>query len=192
MTKPFPNSQKVHVETAHGKIRVAMREVTQAQTKDFQGQMHDNPPLRVYDTSGPYTDPAIKIDFRSGLKPIRAEWIEQRGDTETYAGREVQRARQRLPHRRPRRVRQPARDQGPAPAVPRPETRATSCRRGRECLADVLCQEGHHHAGDGIHCHPRNAWPPNSGREVRPDRPPPSAPWHRLRPAHQQKHDHHA
>jgi phosphomethylpyrimidine synthase len=90
VTKPFPNSQKVHVETPDGKIRVAMREVTQAQTRDFQGQMHDNPPLRVYDTSGPYTDPAIKIDFGSGLKPIRAEWIEQRGDTETYTGREVQ------------------------------------------------------------------------------------------------------
>jgi phosphomethylpyrimidine synthase len=90
VTKPFPNSQKVHVEAPGGKVRVAMREVTQAQTKDFQGQMHENSPLRVYDTSGPYTDPAIKIDFRSGLKPIRAEWIEQRADTETYAGREVQ------------------------------------------------------------------------------------------------------
>ena len=90
VTKPFPNSQKVHVETANGKIRVAMREVTQAQTKDFQGNFTQNAPLRIYDTSGPYTDPAIKIDFRSGLKPIRAEWIEGRGDTETYSGREVQ------------------------------------------------------------------------------------------------------
>ena len=90
VTKPFPNSQKVHIETASGKIRVAMREVTQAQTKDFQGNLTQNAPLRIYDTSGPYTDPAIKIDFRSGLKPIRAEWIEQRRDTETYAGREVQ------------------------------------------------------------------------------------------------------
>jgi phosphomethylpyrimidine synthase len=90
VTKPFPNSNKVHIETANGKIQVAMREVTQAQTKDFKGNFTQNAPLRVYDTSGPYTDPAMKIDFRSGLKPIRAEWIEQRGDTETYAGREVQ------------------------------------------------------------------------------------------------------
>jgi len=90
VTKPFPNSNKVHVETPGGKIQVAMREVTQAQTKDFQGVMTQNPPLRVYDTSGPYTDPKVKIDFRKGLKPIRSEWIEQRGDTETYAGREVQ------------------------------------------------------------------------------------------------------
>jgi phosphomethylpyrimidine synthase len=90
VTKPFPNSQKVHIEAPGGNVRVAMREVTQAQTKDFQGVMTQNPPLRVYDTSGPYTDPAVKIDFRQGLKPIRLEWIEQRGDTETYAGREVQ------------------------------------------------------------------------------------------------------
>ncbi len=90
VTKPFPNSHKIHVEAPGGKVRVAMREVTQAQTKDFQGNMTQNPPLRVYDTSGPYTDPTVKIDFRSGLKPVRLEWIEQRGDTEIYAGREVQ------------------------------------------------------------------------------------------------------
>jgi phosphomethylpyrimidine synthase len=90
VTKPFPNSQKVHVETPGGKVRVAMREITQAQTKDFQGQITQNPPLRVYDTSGPYTDPSVKIDIRAGLEPIRAGWIEQRGDSETYLGREVQ------------------------------------------------------------------------------------------------------
>ena len=90
VTKPFPNSQKVHVETAHAGVHVAMREITQASTRDFQGQITQNPPLRVYDTSGPYTDPAAKIDFRTGLQPLRLRWIEQRGDTETYAGREVQ------------------------------------------------------------------------------------------------------
>jgi phosphomethylpyrimidine synthase len=90
VTKPFPNSHKVHVETIGSKIRVAMREVTQAPTRDFQGQITQNPPLRVYDTSGPYTDPAARIDIREGLQPIRAEWIEQRRDTETYSGREVQ------------------------------------------------------------------------------------------------------
>jgi len=90
VTKPFPNSQKVHVETPGGKVLVAMREITQAPTRDFQGQITQNPPLRVYDTSGPYTDPVAKIDIREGLKPIRAEWIEKRGDTESYSGREVQ------------------------------------------------------------------------------------------------------
>jgi phosphomethylpyrimidine synthase len=88
VTKPFPNSQKIHVES--GNVRVAMREVTQSPTRDFQGQITQNPPLRVYDTSGPYTDPAVKIDIRAGLQPLRAAWIDQRNDTETYAGREVQ------------------------------------------------------------------------------------------------------
>jgi phosphomethylpyrimidine synthase len=88
VTKPFPNSQKVHVASPSGH-KVPMREITQAQTRDFQGQMTQNPPLRVYDTSGPYTDPAVKIDIRSGLKPVRLAWIEQRADTEIYAGREV-------------------------------------------------------------------------------------------------------
>jgi phosphomethylpyrimidine synthase len=88
--KPFPNAQKVHVEGSRSDIRVAMREITQAPTRDFQGQMHDNPPLRVYDTSGPYTDPAAKIDIRAGLQPLRQRWIEHRNDTETYTGRDVQ------------------------------------------------------------------------------------------------------
>ena len=90
VTKPFPNSQKVHVETSHPGVSVAMREITQASTRDFQGQITQNPPLRVYDTSGPYTDPSVKIDIRAGVQPLRLKWIEARGDTENYSGREVQ------------------------------------------------------------------------------------------------------
>jgi phosphomethylpyrimidine synthase len=90
VTKPFPNSRKVHLETSRPGMRVAQREITQSPTRDFQGQIRENPPLRVYDTSGPYTDPAAKIDIRAGLQPLRMEWIAERGDTETYTGREVQ------------------------------------------------------------------------------------------------------
>ena len=50
------------------------------------GQVESNPALAVYDTSGPYTDPAVKIDIRSGLAPLRAAWIEERGDTEDLGG----------------------------------------------------------------------------------------------------------
>jgi len=57
VTKPFPNSHKVHVAAPSG-VKVAMREITQSPTRDFQGQVTENPPLRVYDASGPYTDPA--------------------------------------------------------------------------------------------------------------------------------------
>ena len=90
VTKPFPNAQKIYVEGPRPGLRVAMREIAQAQTKDFQGQITQNAPLRVYDTSGPYTDPAAKIDVRAGLASLRQGWIEQRGDTETYTGRDVQ------------------------------------------------------------------------------------------------------
>jgi phosphomethylpyrimidine synthase len=90
VTKPFPNATKVHVATPASGIPVAMREITQAPTKDFQGVITQNTPLRVYDTSGPYTDPKAKIDIRAGLKPLRLDWIEQRRDTESYSGREVQ------------------------------------------------------------------------------------------------------
>ena len=72
VTQPFPNSRKVHVATSRPDVAVAMREITQAPTRDFQCRLTQNPPLRVYDTSGPYSDPAAKIDIRKGLEPIKA------------------------------------------------------------------------------------------------------------------------
>ncbi len=91
VTAPFPNSKKVHLSSAAlGDVRVAIREIAQAPTRDWQGQVTENPPLRVYDTSGPYTDPAAEIDIRRGLPALRQSWIESRGDTETYTGRTVQ------------------------------------------------------------------------------------------------------
>src|ERR1044071_8879866 len=66
--QPFPGSRKVHV----GPLRVPMREIAQT---------GDNPPILVYDTSGPYTDPAAKIDIRAGLPALREPWIERRDDT---------------------------------------------------------------------------------------------------------------
>jgi phosphomethylpyrimidine synthase len=66
--QPLPNSRKVYV----GPLRVPMREITQS---------GDNPPIHVYDTSGPYTDPAAKIDIRKGLPALREAWIRQRNDS---------------------------------------------------------------------------------------------------------------
>src|SRR5690606_19516591 len=62
-------------------LRVAMREIVQTRTPTLFGG-EDNPPLTVYDTSGPYTDPDARIDLSAGLPPLRARWIEERGDTE--------------------------------------------------------------------------------------------------------------
>ncbi|SAL43652.1 thiamine biosynthesis protein ThiC [Caballeronia turbans] len=82
---PLPNSRKVYVTGSTPDIRVPMREITQSDTPDgFGGEK--NPPVYVYDTSGPYTDPDAKIDIRSGLPALRRAWIERRGDTEELAG----------------------------------------------------------------------------------------------------------
>ncbi len=82
--KPLPNSRKVYVEGARPDIRVPMREITQSDTPAAMGT-EKNPPIFVYDTSGPYTDPAVKIDIRSGLPPLREKWIAERNDTESLA-----------------------------------------------------------------------------------------------------------
>jgi phosphomethylpyrimidine synthase len=78
--QPLPNSRKIYVEGSRPDLRVPMREIAQADTPASFGA-EINPPIAVYDTSGPYTDPAAKIDIRSGLPPLRARWIEERGDS---------------------------------------------------------------------------------------------------------------
>ncbi|MBI1276013.1 phosphomethylpyrimidine synthase ThiC [bacterium] len=78
---PIAGSKKIYVETPSG-MRVAMREVQMSvEAKE--------PNVRLYDTSGPYTDPSIAIDTRKGVADIRGEWIKARGDVEEYTGRDV-------------------------------------------------------------------------------------------------------
>jgi len=95
LTEPFPASRRIYVPgVQHPQIRVPMREIRQSPTTMAggtrgEGQVIPNPPVTVYDTSGPYTDPAVVIDVQRGLKPLRLEWIRARGDVETYAGRTV-------------------------------------------------------------------------------------------------------
>ncbi len=79
--KPLPNSRKVFVTGSRPDLRVPMREITQTPTAG-----EANPPIFVYDTSGPYTDPAARIDIRSGLPALRAGWIAERNDTEELPG----------------------------------------------------------------------------------------------------------
>ena len=92
---PLPNSRKVYVEGSDPSIRVPMREISQSPTTagagpsatgpgglTALGTREENPPVVVYDTSGPYTDPAVEIDVRRGLEPIRRPWIEARVDVE--------------------------------------------------------------------------------------------------------------
>jgi phosphomethylpyrimidine synthase len=82
--KPLPNSRKVYIEGSRPDIRVPMREISQSDTPvamSSDGKGEKNPAIFVYDTSGPYTDPSVKIDIRSGLAPLREKWIAERGDT---------------------------------------------------------------------------------------------------------------
>jgi len=83
--QPLPNSRKMYVQGSRPDIRVPMREISQSDTPASFGA-EKNPPVFVYDTSGPYTDPVAKIDIRSGLPALRAAWIAERNDTEELAG----------------------------------------------------------------------------------------------------------
>ncbi|HEY6529063.1 MAG TPA: phosphomethylpyrimidine synthase ThiC [Cellvibrionaceae bacterium] len=93
--KPFPRSQKIYVTGSRPDIRVPMREISLFDTPTDMGG-EKNPPVRVYDTSGPYSDPTVNIDLRRGLPDIRGKWILDRGDTEELAGSNSSFTRQRL------------------------------------------------------------------------------------------------
>jgi phosphomethylpyrimidine synthase len=83
--KPFPKSQKIYVEGSRSDIRVPMRQIFQ-DVAMTSGAPEINPPIYVYDTSGPYTDPSADIDLMAGLPLLREQWIEERGDTELLDG----------------------------------------------------------------------------------------------------------
>ena len=79
--QPLPNSRKVYMAGSRPDIRVPMREISQADTDTaFGGEK--NPPIYVYDCSGPYSDPQATIDIRNGLPALRARWIAERSDSE--------------------------------------------------------------------------------------------------------------
>lgn len=79
--RPFPASKKIYVTGSRSDLRVPFREVTLTPTRTARGT-EINAPLRLYDTSGPYSDPEASIDLKRGLSPIRSAWIASRGDAE--------------------------------------------------------------------------------------------------------------
>jgi len=117
---PFPASKKVYVEGSRHDVRVAMREISLSDTH-VHGTEHwlPNEPVTVYDTSGPYTDPAAELDVLQGLPRLRAPWIEERGDTEQLGEISSAYGRERLynpelNHLRFQHFRQPRRAKGGA------------------------------------------------------------------------------
>lgn len=83
----YPNSQRIYLTGSREDIRVPMREIQLSPT--LLGGSKDNPqyepnePIPVYDTAGPYGDPNADLDVRNGLRPLRHQWIAERGDTES-------------------------------------------------------------------------------------------------------------
>jgi phosphomethylpyrimidine synthase len=95
----YPNSEKIYVGGTLHPIRVAMRRINQYPTVRYEGSQRietPNPPVVVYDTSGPYTDPYVSIDINRGLPRLREAWVIERGDTEALNGLTSEYGRQRL------------------------------------------------------------------------------------------------
>lgn len=83
---PLPGSEKFYVKGEIFDIEVPMRRINLSPTIDLDGQKVENEPVVVYDTSGPYTDPAYKVDLNKGLPKIRERWLRERNDTVQLEG----------------------------------------------------------------------------------------------------------
>jgi phosphomethylpyrimidine synthase len=89
-SEQLPNSKRVYVQgREHAEVQVPMREIELSPTKTVSGRIEVNEPVRVYDTSGPWGDPAFAGDVEKGLPTLRRNWILKRGDVEEYEGRQV-------------------------------------------------------------------------------------------------------
>src|SRR4051812_27410427 len=86
----LPNSRRIYVTGEQPGVRVPFREIDQNPTRNFKNELENNPPVRVYDTAGPYGDPSTRTDVRAGLAQVRRDWIINRGDVEEYEGRSIQ------------------------------------------------------------------------------------------------------
>src|SRR5260370_26090952 len=87
--KLLPNSRRIYVNGKQPGVHVPFREIDQNITRNFDNTPEENPPVRVYDTSGPWGDPSVRCDVHDGLPSLRREWILARGDVEEYEGREL-------------------------------------------------------------------------------------------------------
>ena len=95
-TTVLPASGKIYIESngstenvAGHALRIPFREIKLTPSRAMDGTLEENPPVRVYDTSGPWTDPQQQCDVRQGLPALRSDWIHKRGDVEQYEGRKV-------------------------------------------------------------------------------------------------------
>ena len=171
-TTPFPASRKVYIDGVQPGVRVPMREISLTPTKAMSGSGSAvNQPVTVYDTSGPYTDPSVTIDVRTGLAPLRRPWVVNRQDVEelpevtsTY-GR-MRAADPKLADLRFQHIRKPLRAKSgrnvtqlhyARKGIITPEMEFIAIRenQSREVACELASRNGH---GGGIAQHPGFAW----------------------------------
>ncbi|MBI3355685.1 MAG: phosphomethylpyrimidine synthase ThiC [Nitrospirae bacterium] len=171
-TTPFPASQKVYVDGIQSGVRVPMREISLTPTKATNGSGSAiNQSVTVYDTSGPYTDPLVTIDVRTGLAPLRRPWVVNRQDVEelpevtsTYC--RMRAADPKLADLRFQHIRKPLRAESgrnvtqlhyARKGIVTPEMEFIAIRenQSREVASELASHNGH---GGGIAQHPGFAW----------------------------------
>ncbi len=142
VTRPFPNSRKIYVEGSRPDIRVPMREIEQADTAASFGA-EKNPPITVYDTSGPYYRSRGQYRPAGRTAGCARCWITSAHDTELLDGPSSAFGQQRQ------------HDPELAHLRFRAHPHAAPCAGRQQCDANALCTPGHHHPGDGVRRHPR-------------------------------------
>jgi phosphomethylpyrimidine synthase len=171
-TTPFPSSRKVYVQGEQAGVRVPMREISLTTTKSMNGGAPiANEPITTYDTSGPYTDPAVKIDARSGLAPYRRNWVIGRSDVvelsdiSSHYGR-LRAADPKLDELRFQHIRKPLRAKPgmnvtqihyARKGIVTPEMEFIAIRenQSREVARELASRNGH---GGGVTQHPGLSW----------------------------------
>ena len=171
-TTPFPASRKVYVQGAQAGVKVPMREISLTATKSMNGSAPTiNEPITIYDTSGPYTDPAVKIDARSGLAPYRRDWVIGRNDVVELSDISSQYGRLRaadpkLDELRFQHIRKPLRAKPgmnvtqihyARKGIVTPEMEFIAIRenQSREVARELASRNGH---GGGVIQHPGQSW----------------------------------
>ncbi len=171
-TTPFPASRKIYVDGAQPGVRVPMREISLTPTKAMNGSSSTvNAPVTVYDTSGPYTDPSVAIDVRTGLSPLRRPWVLNRQDVQelpavTSSYGRIRAADPKLAELRFQHIRKPLRAK-PGMNVtqlhyarkgiitPEMEFIAIRENQSREVARELASRNGH---GGGVAQHPGFSW----------------------------------
>lgn len=156
-SEQLPASQRIYVASElHPDVRVPMREIMVGDTKSYTGAVEKNAPVRVYDCSGPWGDPAFTGKSEEGLPALRRDWILKRGDVEEHAGREVKPMDNGYLSGKHAEFASKA-EKKPACGISRAawSAPASVAREQRPSgHAALVCETGHYHAGDGIHRHP--------------------------------------